>query len=98
MSEPMAFQGVLTGVRHLKTRDMVQFVVEVEGAENANKALNAIGGFPKPGESRWVAVACIATSANASAENALPQGVASADTSAKREADPFEIPESMRRT
>lgn len=59
MTNPMAFQGVLTAVKHIKTRDTVQFVVEVDGAAAANAALTAIGGFPSAGESRWVAVAAI---------------------------------------
>lgn len=60
MNEQSAFRGTLSAIKPLKSRETVQFIIEVEGAENANMALEVMGGFLKPGQSRWVAVARLA--------------------------------------
>lgn len=52
----MSFTGVLTAIKPLKTSGDVQFVVTVP-AEMADEALRRAGGFVRPSQSRWVAVA-----------------------------------------
>lgn len=66
----MAFKGVLTAIRPLKTNGDVQFIVTVP-KQDANKALQLAGGFVDPAISRWVAVAVL----NNGAQSATPSPV-----------------------
>ena len=54
MSEPAAFRAVF--VKCHQVRDEVYFTFSVP-AELGTQYLDSIGGFPKPGESRWFAIA-----------------------------------------
>lgn len=53
-----AITGRFAGFALIKTRDTAQFVIEVNG-EDADAALAALGGLPRPGVDRWVAVALL---------------------------------------
>ncbi len=52
--EAAAFKAMLVACRQV--RDDVHFILSVP-AEKGTEYLQRIGGFPKPGESRWVAIA-----------------------------------------
>ncbi len=52
--EPAAFKATFVTCRQV--RDEVHFILSVP-AEQATQCLDRIGGFPKPGESRWCAIA-----------------------------------------
>ncbi len=54
MSE--AVLGTFSEVKILKTRSVLQIIVEVP-IENADEALKVLGGVPQPGTERWVGVA-----------------------------------------
>ncbi len=54
--EPAAFKAVFVTCRQV--RDEVHFIFSVP-AEYGTNMLERIGGFPKPGESRWCAIARI---------------------------------------
>lgn len=58
MSEAMAFEGFLGHVKFIQGRKVAQFIVEVP-TELAMKALESIGGIPRPDEPFAVAVARI---------------------------------------
>lgn len=50
-----SFSGDFVGVKHIKTRGVYQFIVEVQ-EDQAQSALEQIGGLPRASESRLVAV------------------------------------------
>lgn len=56
MSKPAAIEGAFADLRVIKTRSVVQIVVEVP-IEHADAALEALGGVPQPGAERRVAIA-----------------------------------------
>ena len=62
MSE--AVLGTFSEVKILKTRSVLQIIVEVP-IENADEALKALGGVPQPGTERWVGVALAPKERNA---------------------------------
>lgn len=51
-----AVAGVFTAFTTVNSRSVARIVVEVP-IEQADAALAALGGFPKPAESRWVGIA-----------------------------------------
>lgn len=51
-----AFQATYADFKSIKSRSVVQIVLEVP-VEQADHALKVLGGVPKPGESVWVGVA-----------------------------------------
>lgn len=55
---PAAFRGTFSGFALVKTRDTARFEIEVPLAD-ADAALAALGGLPRPGTERWVAVALL---------------------------------------
>jgi len=56
MSAPAAISGTFADFRMVKGRKVCQLVVEVP-IEQADAALNALGGVPQPHAERWVAIA-----------------------------------------
>ena len=54
MTDERAFKAVFVTCRQV--RDAVHFIFEVP-SEKATEYLDLIGGFPRPGESRWCAIA-----------------------------------------
>jgi hypothetical protein len=53
---PAAIQGTFAEVKFIKTRKVCQIVIELP-IEQADAALSALGGVPRPDAERWVAVA-----------------------------------------
>lgn len=53
-----AIRGVFVELRTLASRSVARIVIEVP-IEKANEALATLGGFPVPGEDRWVALALL---------------------------------------
>lgn len=51
-----AIAGTFADFKLIRTRDVVQIVIEVP-REKADTALAALGGLPKPGAEQWVALA-----------------------------------------
>lgn len=51
-----AVAGVFTAFTTVNSRSVARIVIEVP-IEQADAALAALGGFPKPAESRWVGIA-----------------------------------------
>lgn len=58
MNDQSVFQGCFVGVKHVKTRGVYVFNVEVS-EEMASECLRRIGGLPRASESRYVAVALL---------------------------------------
>lgn len=58
--KPAAVVAVFADVKPVKTRSVVQLVFEVP-VEQADMAMKALGGFPRPGETRWAAIASMMT-------------------------------------
>lgn len=56
MSAPAAFASTFSDFKVIKGRKVAQFVFEVP-LENADAALAALGGLPRPDAEKWVAVA-----------------------------------------
>jgi hypothetical protein len=52
----LACSGTFEEVRHVKSRSVIQIVIEVP-IEQADAALSTLGGVPKPGRPVWVAMA-----------------------------------------
>lgn len=57
-----AIAGTFADFKLIRTRDVVQIVIEVP-REKADTALAALGGLPKPGAEQWVALAPLNTAA-----------------------------------
>lgn len=55
-SRPAAIRGTLVDVKIVRTRSVVQLVTELP-IEEANAALETLGGIPIPGKEPWVAIA-----------------------------------------
>ena len=53
-----AILGTFADARAVKGRSVFQIIVEVP-LENADKALQALGGWPQPATERWVGVALV---------------------------------------
>lgn len=53
-----SFSGDFVGVKHIKTRGVYQFIVEVQ-EDHAQSALERIGGLPLASSSRLVAVTAL---------------------------------------
>lgn len=51
-----AVLGTFSEVKILKTRSVLQIIVEIP-IEQADEALKALGGIPQPSEERWVGIA-----------------------------------------
>lgn len=51
-------RGEFADFKSVKTRSVVQFVIEVP-VEEADRALSTLGGLPIPGRPRWVALALL---------------------------------------
>lgn len=58
MASPAVIAGTFVDLRILASRSVARVTIEVP-IERANEALAALGGFPVPGEARWVAVALL---------------------------------------
>jgi hypothetical protein len=56
MSNPAVTQGTFADFKLVKTRSVCQVVIEIPIAE-ADKALDALGGLPRPESERWIALA-----------------------------------------
>lgn len=56
MSDAAIIRGVFVDLRTLPSRSIARVTIEIP-IEAANDALAKLGGFPLPGETRWVAVA-----------------------------------------
>lgn len=90
MSNNMAFTGVLSAVKHLKTSGDLQFIISVP-KQMADEALRRAGGFPDPAKSRWMAIAVLQDEAGnvpATSSNGKTNAVASDDMDGERE--PFD--------
>jgi len=79
MTAPAAFKATFSDFRLVKGRKVAQIVVEVP-IEEADHALLALGGIPRPDIARWVAVAQISPEA---LDQATPQSVATGSTPAE---------------
>jgi len=53
---PAAIKGTFADFRLVKTRKVAQLVIEV-ALEEADAALETLGGLPRPDQERWVALA-----------------------------------------
>lgn len=74
MVDAAVIRGTFASVRPVAGRKVWQFVIEVP-AEEANAALQTLGGLPSPEESRWVAVALLnPTSSTKAAQTPAPLG------------------------
>lgn len=62
MTAPAAFKATFSDFRLVKGRKVAQIVVEVP-IEEADNALKALGGIPRPDLERWVAVARLSSGA-----------------------------------
>jgi hypothetical protein len=60
MTEPLAFRATYSDWKLVKTRGVVQIVMEVPIAEY-RAALDVLGGMPDPGRENWFAVAPLKT-------------------------------------
>lgn len=58
MTNPAAFQGTYSDFKLVRTRKVIQVVIEVP-IEHANVVLMALNGMPRPDEEKWVAVALL---------------------------------------
>ena len=56
MSAPAALRGTFSDFKLIRGRKCAQIVIEVP-LEQADAALQALGGLPNPADERWVAVA-----------------------------------------
>lgn len=56
MSNPAALRGTFSDFKLIRSRKICQLVIEVP-LEQADAALQALGGIPNPADERWVAVA-----------------------------------------
>lgn len=56
MDRPSALRGTFSDFRLVRSRKIAQLVIEVP-LEQADAALQALGGIPNPADERWVAVA-----------------------------------------
>lgn len=56
MNAPAAIRGTFSDFRLVKTRKLAQIVIEVP-IEEADAALNVLGGLPRSDNERWVAIA-----------------------------------------
>lgn len=56
MSAPAALRGTFSDFKLIRGRKVAQLVIEVP-IEQADAALQALGGIPNPADERWVAVA-----------------------------------------
>jgi len=56
MSAPAALRGTFSDFKLIRSRKICQLVIEVP-LEQADAALQALGGIPNPADERWVAVA-----------------------------------------
>jgi hypothetical protein len=61
MSAPAAISGTFADFRTVKGRKVAQLVIEVP-IEQADAALLALGGVPRPDDAKWVALARLDTS------------------------------------
>ena len=59
---PAAIKGTLSDFKLVKTRKLAQLVIEIP-IEEADAALAALGGVPRPDAERWVAIARLDPSA-----------------------------------
>lgn len=97
MTAPAAFKATFSDFRLVKGRKVAQIVVEVP-IEEADNALKALGGIPRPDIERWVAVARLspvasipesAAIAGADDAGASPQKQPAAATGETKERRPF---------
>lgn len=58
MEEKMAFTGSFVAFKHIATRNAFQFIIEVD-EQMADECLRRIGGLPRGGMPRSVAVAVL---------------------------------------
>lgn len=70
MTAPAAFKATFSDFRLVKGRKVAQIVVEVP-IEEADNALLALGGIPRPDLARWVAVARLSPVASISEPAAI---------------------------
>ena len=66
------FRATYVDHKPVKTRSVVQFIFEVT-VEQADAALAVLGGFARPSEERWVAIARLSQDAVPETPKALPQ-------------------------
>jgi len=67
-----AIAGVFADFRTVKSLSVARIVIEVP-IEQADAALAALGGFPKPAESRWVGIARLVAEPVATPPAAAPE-------------------------
>jgi len=58
MSDPAIIQGTFSSMKHVPSRNVMQLIIEV-AIEQADHALNALGGLPLPGAAKFVAIALL---------------------------------------
>jgi len=58
MAKPAAIRGTFADFRIIKTRKLVQIIIEIP-IEKADEALRTLGGIPMSDQERWVAIARI---------------------------------------
>ncbi len=58
MAKPAAIMGTFADFKIIKTRKLVQVIIEIP-IEKADEALRALGGVPMSDKERWVAIARI---------------------------------------
>lgn len=56
MNKSAAVLATFSDARMVKTRSVLQIILEIP-IEDADDAMKALGGFPRPGEERWVGIA-----------------------------------------
>jgi hypothetical protein len=67
-----AVAGVFVAFTTVNSRSVARIVIEVP-IEQADAALAALGGFPKPAESRWVGIAPLVAEPAAAAPEPAPE-------------------------
>ena len=89
MSEPAAFKAEYADWKLIKSRRVVQIVLEIP-LEEANAAHTILGGMPNPAESLWLGVARIDPRAGAepTIRDRVPSGIP--DTEASRPNSEFD--------
>lgn len=70
-SQPMAIRATFHDIRPIKGRKLAQLVFEIP-VEQADEALAALGGYPRPDHERWCGIALL-DPANFSEPSSTPQ-------------------------
>jgi hypothetical protein len=86
MSAPAALRGTFSDFKLIRGRKVAQLVIEVP-IEQADAALQALGGIPNPADERWVAVARLQPEAKAQPVSDRPVPTLGIADRAKQESD-----------